>query len=123
MVLIHLLGNAGDVGCLPRKHIDIHPQEGDERAFLFAVEGGAYGESPSRAILPDRHLLGLRWLSSGFLALAGRALWHVLDVAQHSEEVRLPEWVREVLPGFFFPPGTSAAGASALAAAAATASR
>ena len=24
--------------------------------------------------------------------------------AQHSEEVRLPEWVREVLPGFFFSP-------------------
>ena len=44
-------------------------------------------------------------------------------VAQHSEEVRLPEWVREVLPGFFFPPGASAAGARALAAVAATASR
>ena len=44
-------------------------------------------------------------------------------VAHHSEEVRLPEWVREVLPGFFFPPRASAAGASALAAAAATASR
>ena len=42
--------------------------------------------------------------------------------AQHSEEVRLPEWVREVLPVFFFPPGASAAGASALVAAAATAS-
>ena len=42
--------------------------------------------------------------------------------AQHSEEVRLPEWVREVSP-VFFPPGASAAGASALAAAAATASR
>ena len=25
-------------------------------------------------------------------------------VAQHSEEVRLPEWVREVLSGSFFPP-------------------
>ena len=42
-------------------------------------------------------------------------------VAQHSEEVRLPEWVREVLPVFFF--GALAAGASALATAAATASR
>src|SRR3989337_952573 len=42
--------------------------------------------------------------------------------AQHSEEVRLPEWVREVLP-VFFPPGAPAAGASALAATAATASR
>ena len=45
-----------------------------------------------------------------------------LMVAQHSEEVRLPEWVREVLL-VFFPPGASAAGAGALAAAAATASR
>ena len=44
-------------------------------------------------------------------------------VEQHSEEVRLPEWVQEVLPVFFFPPGASAAGASALAAAVATASR
>ena len=43
MVLNHLPGNVGDVGCLPRKHIDIRPQESDERAFLFAVEGGAYG--------------------------------------------------------------------------------
>ena len=44
-------------------------------------------------------------------------------VAQHSEEVRLPEWVREVLPGSYFLPGPSAAGAGALTAAAATASQ
>ena len=43
--------------------------------------------------------------------------------AQHFEEVRLPERVREVLLVFFFPPGASVAGASALAAVAATASR
>ena len=42
-------------------------------------------------------------------------------VAQHSEEVRLPEWVQEVLPAFFLP-RASVAGASALAAVAATAS-
>ena len=59
VVLNHFLGNAGDVGCLPRKHINIRPQESNERAFLFAIEGGAYGESPSRAILLDGHLLGL----------------------------------------------------------------
>ena len=74
MVLDYFPGNTGDVRRLPRKYVDIRPREGDERAFLFAVEGGAYGESPSRAILPDGDLLGLRWLSSGFLALAGRAL-------------------------------------------------
>ena len=59
VVLNHLPGNTEDVGCLPRKHVDIRPQEGDERAFLFAIEGGAYGEGPSRAILPGGHLLGL----------------------------------------------------------------
>ena len=73
MVLNHLPGNTGDVGCLPRKHVDIRTQEGDERAFLFAVEGGAYGEGPSRATLPGGYLLGLRWLGSGFLAPAAEA--------------------------------------------------
>ena len=52
--------------------------------------------------------------------------------SKHSEEVRLPEWVQEVLPEkvspervlpAYFLPGASAAGASALAAVAATASR
>lgn len=52
--------------------------------------------------------------------------------AQHSEEVRLLEWVQEVLPEgvlpegvlpAFFLPGASAVGASALVAVAATASR
>ena len=42
--------------------------------------------------------------------------------AQHPEEVRLPEWVQGVSP-VFFPPETPSAGAGALAAAAATASR
>ena len=59
IVLNHLPGNLGDVGCLPCKHIDIRLQEGDECAFLFAVKGGAYGESPARAVLLDGHLLGL----------------------------------------------------------------
>src|SRR3954466_10899482 len=44
-------------------------------------------------------------------------------VAQHSEEVRLPEWASELLPDlvFFFPPGASAA--SDLRSVAAAASR
>ena len=72
-------------------------------------------------------------LTDTFLVCGGTALDFLLlpvelsgtssTVAQHSKEVRLPEWVREVLPGFFFPPRASVAGASALAAAAATASR
>ena len=79
MVLNHLPGNAGDVGCLPCKHIDIRPQEGDERAFLFAVEGGAYSESSARAVLLDGHLLGFWWCSLGLFSLASGALWHVLN--------------------------------------------
>ena len=58
-----------------------------------------------------------------FLLLLVELYGMSLTVVKHSEEVRLPEWVREVLPGFYFPPGASAVGASALAAAAATASR
>ena len=79
MVLNHFPGNNGNVVCLPRKDVDICPQESDEFAFLFVVEGGAYGESPSRAVLSDRHLLGLWWCNSELLALAAGALWHVLD--------------------------------------------
>src|SRR3954465_5551746 len=43
-------------------------------------------------------------------------------VAQHSEEVRLPEWASELLPDlvFFFPSGASAASVSRCAAAAAS---
>ena len=37
MVLNHFPRNAGDVGCLPCKHVNLRPQEGDERAFLFAI--------------------------------------------------------------------------------------
>ena len=79
IVLNHFPGNAGDVGCLPRKHIDIRPQESDERAFLFAVEGGAYGKSSTRAILLDGHLLGFWWGRLGPLASAGGTFWHILN--------------------------------------------
>ena len=79
MVLNHLPGNAEDVICLPCKNIDIPPREGDERACLFAAEGGAYSESPARDVLLDGHLLGFRWCSLRFIDLAGAALWHVLD--------------------------------------------
>ena len=75
MVLSHFPGNAGDVGCLPCKHVDIRPQEGDERAFLFAVKGGAYDESSARAILLDIHLLSFWRGRPGLFALAGRVLW------------------------------------------------
>src|SRR4051812_22323309 len=79
VVLNHLPGNAGDVGSLPCKHIDIRPQEGDERDFLFVVKGGAYGKSSSRAVLLDRNLLDSRRCGPGLLVFVGGALWHVLD--------------------------------------------
>ena len=41
VVLDYLPGNTGDIRWLPGKHIDIRPQEGNERAFLFVIEGGA----------------------------------------------------------------------------------
>jgi hypothetical protein len=37
VVLNYLLGNTEDVRWLPCNHIYIHPQEGNERAFLFAI--------------------------------------------------------------------------------------
>src|SRR4051812_17108522 len=78
VVLNQLPGNAGDVRSFPCKHIDIRPQEGDERVFLFVVKGGAYGESSSHAVLVDGNLLGSRWRGPRPLTSAGRALWHVL---------------------------------------------
>ena len=39
VVLDYLPGNTWDIRWLPGKHIDIRPQEGNERAFLFAIEG------------------------------------------------------------------------------------
>ena len=113
VVLNHLPGNAGDVGCFPCKHIDIRPKEGDERVFLFAVEVELMAKPPP---VPSS-------LRGTFLAFSGAALDFLLlpvelsgtssTGAQHSGEVRLSEWVREV-SSVFFPPGASMAGASAL---------
>ena len=79
MVLNHLPGNVGDVGCLPCKHVDIRPQESNERAFLFGVKSGADGEGTTSAVLLGGHLLGLRWSCHCLLTLAGGARWCVLD--------------------------------------------
>jgi len=62
VVLNYFPGNAGDVGWLPCKHVDIRPQESNERAFLFGIKGGTDGERTSSAILLGGHLLG-RWRS------------------------------------------------------------
>ena len=91
VVLNHLPGNTGDVGSLPCKHIDIRPQEGDERVFLFVIKGGAYGKSSSRAVLIDKDLLGSRQYALGFLFPPVELSGTSSTAALHPEEVRLPE--------------------------------
>jgi len=59
VVLDYLPGNTGDIRWLPGKHIDIRPHEGNERAFLFVIEGGAISESTINASQPCRDLLHL----------------------------------------------------------------
>ena len=38
VVLDHLPRDPGHIGRLPCKHIDVSPEEGDERAFLFVTQ-------------------------------------------------------------------------------------
>jgi hypothetical protein len=56
VVLNYLPGNTGDIRWLPGKHIDIRLQEGNERAFLFVIKGGANSESTISARQPCRDL-------------------------------------------------------------------
>src|SRR3954471_10724583 len=79
VVLDYFPGNAGDVRWLPRKHIDIRPQESNERAFLFRVESGTDGEGTTSAVLLGGHLIGRRWSSRRLLVFTGRARWCVLN--------------------------------------------
>ena len=79
VVLDYFPGNTGDVRRLPRKHVDVRPQESNERAFLFRVESGTDGEGTTSAILLGGHLLGLRWSCHRLLTLAGGARYCVLD--------------------------------------------
>ena len=41
MMLDHLPRDPGHVGRLPGKHVYVSPEEGDERAFLFAAQVAA----------------------------------------------------------------------------------
>ena len=59
MVLDYFPGNIEDVRRLPRKYVDVRPQESNERAFLFRVESGTDGEGTTSAVLLGGHLLGL----------------------------------------------------------------
>src|SRR3990170_8333395 len=66
VVLDYLPGNTGDIRWLPGKHINIRPQEGNERSFLFVVEGGTDSGGTIRASQPCRDLFhsGCRSLRS-----------------------------------------------------------
>ena len=59
VVLNYFPGNTGDVRWLPCKHIDIRPQESNERAFLFRIKRGTDGEGTTSAVLLGGHFLGL----------------------------------------------------------------
>ena len=116
MVLDYFRGNTGDVRRLPRKHVDVRPQESNERAFLFRVKRGSDGEGTTSAVLLGGHLLGLGWSCHRLLALAGGARCASSTVAQHSEEVRLPEWASEFLPDLVLPFPASVSRSAAAAA-------
>ena len=69
VLLDYLPGNTEDIRWLPSKHIDIRPQEGNERAFLFVIKGGADGESTINASQPCRDLLYNECSNLGYLAI------------------------------------------------------
>src|SRR4051812_47338116 len=79
VVLNYFPGNTGDVRRLPCKHVDVRPQESNERAFLFRVESGTDGEGTTSAVLLGGHLLGCWRSCHCLLTLAGGARWCVLD--------------------------------------------
>ena len=111
MVLNYLPGNTGDIRQLPCKHVDIRPQESNERAFLFGVKRGTDGEGTTSVVLLGGHLLGLGWSCHRLLALAGGARWCVLDGSAALRRGALAEVGIRLLPDFvfFFRPGASAA--------------
>src|SRR5215216_5008808 len=77
VVLDYLPRNTRDIRWLPGKHIDIRPQEGNEHAFLFVIEGGIDSEGTISASQPCRDLFHSRCSSLGSLAIG--SLRHVID--------------------------------------------
>ena len=59
VVLNYFPGKTGDVRRLPCKHVDIRPQESNERAFLFRIKRGTDGEGATSVVLLGGHFLGL----------------------------------------------------------------
>ena len=123
VVLDYFPGNTGDIRRLPCKHVDIRPQESNERAFLFGVKSGADGEGTTSAVLLGGHLLGLWWSYHCLLTIAGGARWCVLDGSAALRRGALAGVGIRALAGLglLLPPGVSAA--SVLRSDAAAASR
>ena len=57
MTLDHLPEDPGHVRRFPRKHIDVCPEGGDERAFLFVPQLYPYGDS-LLGVVPKTDRLG-----------------------------------------------------------------
>ena len=101
VVLDYLPRNTGDVRWLPSKHIDIRPQEGNERAFLFVVKDGTDSKGTISANQPCQDLHG-RANTFGYLAIG--TLQQVINRGvAHSEEVRFPDSFLVSLLSFLFP--------------------
>ena len=56
VVLDYFPGNTGDIRRLPCKHVDIRPQESNERAFLFRIEPGTGGTFTISAKIGRAHV-------------------------------------------------------------------
>ena len=69
VVLDYLPRNTGDIRWLPGKHINIFPQEGNERTFLFVIEGGTDSEGTISTSQPCRDLFHSGCSSLGSLAI------------------------------------------------------
>ena len=102
VVLDYLPGNTGDIRWLPSKHIDIRPQKGNERTFLFVIEGGADSESTINASSPAGTFFtwGAATLDLLLLEHSGTSSMGVV----HSEGARfldsLPEFLQSLVPRF-----------------------
>ena len=54
VMLDHLPRDPGHIGRLPCKHVDVSPEEGDKRAFLFAAQVTADSDDLGGRLRPPR---------------------------------------------------------------------
>ena len=103
MVLNHLPGNAGDVGCLPYKHMTFaHRKVMSTPSYLLSRVELMVKAPPVPSSLTDTFLVS-GGVALDFLLLPAELSGSSSMGAQHPEEVRLPEWVQGVSPVFSSP--------------------